>query len=418
MLCPSCRSVEIPEGSQLCKECSRDRIGNSPTEDPSERVKPKEGKGDPAVPAGAPGKGRYEILELLGEGGMGKVYKAKDKGLDIVVALKRLLKDSGGQEKGLSRFLREPKAIAALEHPNIIRIYDIGKDEEGHYISMEYAEDTLLRRIKEKKRLSVQETVDIARQIGRALDYAHRKRVIHRDVKPSNILITSAGIPKLADFGLAKIDDGLEISGTSYGLGDRYYMAPEQMGDARNVDHRADIYGLGVTMYQMVTGEMPVTIRESKIPEALRGVILKAIEEKPENRYSTAEELVKDLEQIGRTTVQKQRAEGRGEGSAKKEKPEEESSLEAPFFWGFLNWLIPPFGLVLGGYLLFAKKSKRNHRSGYIVMMAGIAGCIALGLVANYIMNKGWDYYGTSILVPFYMGYGFSLVFFYNAAFS
>ncbi|MBU2529852.1 MAG: protein kinase [Elusimicrobia bacterium] len=244
-------------------------------------------------------KNRYEILKFLKKGGMGKVYKARDRKINKIVALKRLLKDAEGKEKGLSRFLRESQAIASLNHSNIVDISNIGRDEDGHFIVMEYVEgENLFDKISKEGKLNINEAIGFAMQIGKALSYAHRKGVIHRDIKPSNILITKEGVPKIVDFGLAQTERESGLSQTGYGMGTVDYMPPEQGRDAKNVDHRADIYAFGATFYEMVTGEKPKKIYESKIPEELRAIIFKATEDKPEDRYFSVDDLLRDLEGV------------------------------------------------------------------------------------------------------------------------
>ena len=312
MLCPSCKSP-LPDDSRFCPRCGAELTVEKDSLSPLGTRSKVSGKQPESVgqkPTIAPGdvsletttaakKDRYKTLELLGQGGMGRVYKAKDKKLERIVALKRLLKDSEAREKGLARFLKEAQTIANLNHQNIVNIHDIDKDEEGHFIAMEYVEgENLSTKIVREGKLNPKEVIDIAKSIGQALSFAHRKGIIHRDIKPANILISKEDTPKIVDFGLAQMERESGLSKSGFGMGTIEYMPPEQRRDAKNVDHRADIYAFGATLYQMATGETPKTIRESKIPPPLKNIILKAIEEKPEDRYFSMDELLKELEEV------------------------------------------------------------------------------------------------------------------------
>lgn len=240
---------------------------------------------------------RYEVKEVLGAGGMGKVYRCLDRKLNRMVAVKRLLSRIRESEAGIARFLREGQAIANLNHPNIVQIYDIGQDKAGHYIVMEYIEGRTLRGlIGERKKLEPAEIRKIAGQVGAGLAYAHRKKIVHRDIKPGNIMLTKTGVAKITDFGLALLGTESELSMTGQGMGTMDYMPPEQRRDAKHTDHRADIYAFGATLYELATGKPPRTIRESEIPRELREVILKAMEAKPEDRFFSMEDLLKNWE--------------------------------------------------------------------------------------------------------------------------
>jgi len=315
MLCKACKR-EIPDDSNVCQHCGADPSGDDIPEidvaaesdaevgaDDETAAGPEQGaeveEAEDIKESMPKGTDRYEILATLGQGGMGAIYKAHDKKLNITIALKRLLPTIESHEKAIGRFMREAQAIAALNHMNIVRIYDIGEDEIGPYISMEYIEGTDLRQfIRKKGKLSVEETIKIARQILQGLGYAHKRNIVHRDVKPANILMAEDDVPKIVDFGLARMDTEEELSKTGYGMGTLSYMPPEQKVDAKSVDNRADIYAMGATMYEMLTGESPSMMRESNIPPEIRDVVLKAVEPKKEDRYTVAEEMVEALDQI------------------------------------------------------------------------------------------------------------------------
>ena len=259
--------------------------------------------------------GRYHILEQLGEGGMATVYKAYDTRLETDVAVKVIRTENLAPsvlERSLKRFEREAKALARLTHPNIVKVTDYGEYEGKPYLVMEYLPGGTLKQ-KLGKPLEWQEALHILLPIARALDFAHRQSMIHRDVKPSNILITADGEPMLTDFGIAKIldlEETQDLTGTSAAVGTPEYMAPEQV-TAKTVDHRADIYALGVVLYEMVTGRKPfiadtpmaVLIKHAteslprpsqfavNLPEVVEKLLIKAMAKKPDDRYQTMNEM-------------------------------------------------------------------------------------------------------------------------------
>ena len=239
---------------------------------------------------------RYEILEPLGKGGMGIVVKARDRRLGRIVALKRIGRHLSGSGRDQERFLAEARAVAALNHYNIVQIYDVDQDADGYFISMEYVEGEDLRtKIARDGKLDPERAVELARQVCNALSYAHERGIIHRDIKPGNILISARGTPKLVDFGLARIAEGQDLTQTGAIMGTTSYASPEQLRDSKNVDHRTDIYSLGATLYEMLTGLSPRVIQDSKLPEALRAYVLKAVEHDREQRFSTADALAEAL---------------------------------------------------------------------------------------------------------------------------
>ena len=263
---------------------------------------------------------QLEIIELLGQGGMGAVYKARQKQLDRLVALKILPPQVGRTptptetEKVLSgeafteRFTREARSLARLNHPHIVMVYDFGRTEDGlYYFIMEFVDGTDLRRVIQTGRLSPVEALAIVPQVCEALQYAHEEGIVHRDIKPENILIDKKGKVKIADFGLAKI---LDRPATAYTLtqagqrmGTPHYMAPEQIEHPGQVDHRADIYSLGVVFYEMLTGELPLgrfplPSRKVHVDVRLDEVVLKTLEKEPKLRYQHASEVKTDVENI------------------------------------------------------------------------------------------------------------------------
>ncbi len=260
---------------------------------------------------------QLEILELLGRGGMGAVYKARQKELDRVVALKILPPDIGHDPAFAERFTREARALAKLNHPHIVTLYDFGQADGLFYFFMEYVDGVNLRQLLNGGRISPGEALAIVPQICEALQFAHDRGIVHRDIKPENILLGKDGRVKIADFGVAKIvggergesasgetpASGPEMTGIGRVLGTPRYMAPEQASHPLEVDHRADIYSLGVVFYQMLTGELPgkrieLPSKKVQIDVRLDEVVLRALEENPEHRYQQVHEVKTRLETI------------------------------------------------------------------------------------------------------------------------
>jgi formylglycine-generating enzyme required for sulfatase activity/serine/threonine protein kinase len=248
---------------------------------------------------------RYELLEEIGRGGFAAVYKARDRKLNRTMAIKRLLADKSGDAHTVERFKREAQAIAALNHRNIVQVFDHDRDGDGYYIVMEYVEGGTLRdHLKGKGKLSVEESLKLMRGICQGLALAHRKNLVHRDIKPANILLHQDDgelVPKIVDFGLARAGFDSSHSLSGYGMGTPYYMPPEQRRDAKSVNHTADIYALGKTLYEMLTGEIPDTLDADKIPPPpqLVKIINKCCKAKPEERYFSVDELLRELEAVG-----------------------------------------------------------------------------------------------------------------------
>jgi len=211
---------------------------------------------------------RYEVLEEIGRGGFGVVYRGRDRKLNRVVAIKRLLSERVGGDQGaavVQRFRRESQLIALLNHRNIVQVYDHDEDGEGWYIVMEYVGGgTLWQRLKREGKLGLEEALGLMRGICQGVAYAHRRNLVHRDLKPRNILLAEEGeaarVPKIVDFGLARGGDESEVSLSGHGLGTLGYMAPEQRRNAKGVNHTADIYSLGKILYELVTGENPENV--------------------------------------------------------------------------------------------------------------------------------------------------------------
>jgi serine/threonine protein kinase len=260
-VCPQCGKEMSADATQgLCPSCLL-KVGLG-----TETSDPDEPKREPA-PAPAPAEiakhfPQLEILDLLGQGGMGMVYKARQPQLDRFIALKILSPHLSQDPAFAERFNREAKALARLNHPNIVGVFDFGKAGEFYYFLMEFVDGLNLSQMEQaKKRLAPEQALAIVPKICDALQYAHDEGVVHRDIKPGNILVDRKGRVKIADFGLAKLAgqerEDFSITQSRMTLGTPQYMAPEQFEDPQKVDHRADIYSLGVVFYEMLTGELP-----------------------------------------------------------------------------------------------------------------------------------------------------------------
>ncbi len=313
--CPQCGAAlqpDVPEG--LCPACLLQRgfatEGGAPPGTP------------PFVPPTIPDLARLfpqlEILELIGKGGMGAVYKARQPALDRFVALKILAPRSGGDLDFAGRFTREARALARLSHPNIVGVYDFGRAElplgqdapqrvpttPVHYFIMEFVDGPNLR---QAGKLSPREAMEIIPQICAALQFAHDEGIVHRDIKPENVLLDKKGRVKIADFGLAKIlgqeQKDLRLTGVRDVMGTPHYMAPEQVERPQDVDHRADIYSLGVVFYEMLTGELPLgkfqaPSQKVAVDVRLDEVVMRSLAKEPERRYQHVSEMGTRVETI------------------------------------------------------------------------------------------------------------------------
>ncbi len=258
---------------------------------------------------------RYEILEKIGTGGMSDVYKAKDHKLNRFVAVKVLKQEFSENANFVSKFRIEAQAAAGLMHPNIVNVYDVGEEGENHYIVMELVEGITLKKYIEKKaRLSVKEAVSIAIQVSMGIEAAHNNHIIHRDIKPQNIIISKEGKVKVTDFGIAKAATSNTI--TSNVMGSVHYTSPEQARGGYS-DEKSDIYSLGITMFEMLTGRVPFNgettvaiaikhIQEEfpspreyvpEIPVCVEQIVFKCCQKSPDRRYQSMSELIVDLKQ-------------------------------------------------------------------------------------------------------------------------
>ncbi|MEN8164969.1 MAG: protein kinase, partial [Acidobacteriota bacterium] len=315
MECPNCNE-EIDHRSKNCRHCSASlTLDGAVSEVPTEFQPTRTAATAPRLGfEGALIAGKYRVHERIGRGGMGVVYKAEDTRLKREVALKFLPPDVADSEDHRERFLVEARAAAALSHPNICVIHEVGESEKGPFIAMEFVKgETLRARIKPRP-VSTEEALEITKQAAAGLGEAHRKGIIHRDIKSANIMVTASGQVKIMDFGLAKLEGGSPLTGSHSILGTVAYMSPEQARGER-VDTRTDLWSLGIVLYELLTGELPfkgerdlsilqsiihedpapIDACEPPVPLELQRVVARALTKKRGRRYGSAEELLKDL---------------------------------------------------------------------------------------------------------------------------
>ena len=258
---------------------------------------------------------RYEIIRMIGEGGMANVYLAQDTILNRKVAVKILRGDLAGDEKFVRRFQREAISASSLTHPNIVEMYDVGEDDGKYFIVMEYVDGkTLKSLIKKRGALTLPEIIDIMLQLTSGLACAHDSYIIHRDIKPQNIMILDDGTVKITDFGIAMALNSNELTQTNSVMGSVHYLPPEQANGSGSTI-KSDIYSLGILMYELLTGKLPfkgenaveIAIKQMKeqipsvckfnpdIPQSIENIILKACAKNPKNRYDSVLEMREDL---------------------------------------------------------------------------------------------------------------------------
>src|SRR6188474_2668857 len=262
--------------------------------------------------------GDYELLEEIARGGMGVVYRARQISLDRIVAVKMLLFGQFSSDQFVRRFKAEAEAAAALQHPNIVAIHEIGEHDGQHYFSMNYIEGRDLAEIVRERPMPSREAATLLRVLAQAVHYAHQRGVLHRDLKPSNVLIDDSGQPRLTDFGLAKrFESDASLSVTGQILGSPNYMPPEQAAPDRGpVSPASDVYSLGAILYHLVTGRAPFVadslestvlallqtepiaprLLNNDVPRDIETICLKCLEKNPQRRYTSAEALAEDLD--------------------------------------------------------------------------------------------------------------------------
>ncbi len=376
--CPSCGKALTPTAPKgLCQECLLK--AGFPTDSQECAAQAEAGAFVPPAPEELAARfPQLEIIELIGRGGMGAVYKARQKKLGRLVALKILPPGIGDHITFAARFTREAQALANLNHPGIVTLYEFGETEELFFFLMEFVDGVNLRQLLNGGRISAREALAIVPQICDALQYAHDHGVVHRDIKPENILLDRQGRVKVADFGVAKIVGQMGAESASGAaseqsvtgvLGTPHYMAPEQRDRPTEVDHRADIYALGVVFYQMLTGELPgkqiqAPSKKVHIDVRLDEIVLRALEKTPERRYAQASGLKADVETVSSTpsqTFQKRVV------------------AHPELLWGNISFAMAAIGVVAA--LVHWRDDNRN---------AGLGMLIACGILAWLMSLMAW----------------------------
>jgi serine/threonine protein kinase/formylglycine-generating enzyme required for sulfatase activity len=333
--------------------------------------------------------GRYHILEQLGEGGMAVVYKAFDTKLEREVAIKVVRRQAFPEEKIdriLKRFEREAKALAKLDHPNIIPIIDSGEEDGTPYLVMNYISGGTLKKLLKGKPIDWQQASQLLAPVARALGYSHKHDIVHRDIKPSNILLSASGVPMLSDFGIAKIvniEETTDLTATSMGVGTPEYMAPEQV-TAKSIDHRADIYALGIVFYEMVTGRKPfqadtpmaVLFKHASdplprptqfmpdLPKAVEQILLKALAKDPNNRYQSMNDFALALETLSNGKV--------ASVKRSRKKTVKKKNAKSPFPTRVLLWLVlgsvTVIGTLLGWFFLRGNNTAQSESTAILLL--------------------------------------------------
>jgi len=393
--CPKCGNgfISANETDSACPKCLA-QFAMGPTEVDSRSQ--SDVSDEPVLPAGTK-LGQYEIKEMLGRGGMGTVYKAYQPMLDRLVAIKILPAKLAADYEFTTRFNREANALAGLSHPNIVGIYDIGQEGGYFYFVMEFVEGVTVRQLIEECKLPPEEALKIVPQLCEALEYAHSEGVVHRDIKPENILIDKKGKVKIADFGLARIIRGDvridPVTRTQEVMGTLDYMAPEQRTKAKDVDHRVDIYSLGVVFYEMLTGELPIgkfelPSHKVQIDVRIDDIVMKTLEREPSKRYQRVSEVGSAVTEIISATT----------AAAKHNQPRKGVIPIAPdlraslsgiasilcgvgplFLWGDItNGLLSILAVIFGLY------ARSEVKKGY--GNKGISGLANIGIVIGILM--------------------------------
>jgi predicted Ser/Thr protein kinase len=385
--CPTCGGTlppDAPEGT--CPKCllaagfeSADG-GGAPTATP----------GVDEVAAEFP---ELEILEELGRGGMGVVYKARQRRLDRVVALKVLPREIAASAPDAARFedrfTREARALARLSHPNIVAVHEFGERHGMYFFLMEYVDGANLRQTMRAGKLSPAEALTIVPQICDALQYAHDRGVVHRDIKPENVLLDVEGKVKIADFGLAKLvtraADDRTLTRQGLVMGTPHYMAPEQLEKPSEVDHRADIYSLGVVIYEMLTGELPIgrfapPSEKVQVDVKLDQVVLRSLEKEADRRYQAVSDVKTGIGDVDLSAAAAVAASASDSGDPVR--PNSRSSKLA--FWGLL---LPLIGIalsavvIMGAGLLRSGGMAPTWRFGMVGISVVVGGSVLLGLI-------------------------------------
>ena len=414
--CPECGAdlpANAPKG--LCPQClmkagmeiSTEGKGPGASEDgtpPSGFLPPEPGELAEKFP-------QLEIIELLGQGGMGAVYKARQKQLDRLVALKILPPEVGRSETFAERFTREARSLAKLNHPQIVTVHDFGRTEDGlFYFLMEYVDGTDLRHIIQAGELTSEQALAIVPQVCEALHYAHKKGIVHRDIKPENLLLDTEGEIKIADFGLARLLDkptsAYTLTQSGQRMGTPHYMAPEQIEHPQEVDHRADIYSLGVVFYEMLTGELPIgrfapPSKKVHVDVRLDEIVLHTLEKEPGRRYQYASEIKTDVETVA----------GRGQGpeishthGAKRSnldaiRKQVRKPADGLLIAGGINILcIIPFTVLMGTIILSNSRLMKHADDAEVAALSLLVTCMGAVIIYGVMRMKELENYKWSVI--------------------
>jgi predicted Ser/Thr protein kinase len=393
--CPQCGN-ELPANAPagLCPQClmkagleSQSHIKTGPE---TESARPRSPFTPPSPELLSAAIPHIEILELLGTGGMGAVYKGRQRSLDRLVAVKVLPADIGADPAFAERFTREARALGKLNHPNIVAIHDSGYAGGLYYFVMEYIDGANLREMIRSHAFAPKDALAIVPQICDALQFAHDEGIVHRDIKPENILITKKGQVKIADFGLAKLlgadQVGDNLTATHQVMGTVRYMAPEQMEGAKDIDHRADIYSLGVVFYELLTGELPLgrfapPSKKVQIDVRLDEIVLRTLEKEPQQRYQHAGDIKTEVETFVRTSAE------RAKRTTERVKEKINEAAKSDWFrdltadeGSYARWVGSPFFAVVGMTVFSIVMASLHHHRGHQDLILGMA--IDLPLIA------------------------------------
>ncbi len=415
--CPKCgRTLPTDSLGGLCPYCLLDVVGADQASDgidptidsdaahqvPGGFVPPTPDELNQLLP-------QLDVLGLLGCGGMGAVYKARQKSLERLVALKIIKAELANAHGFADRFEREAKALAKLNHPNIVGVHDFGKVNDVYYLIMEYVDGTDLRQLIASTELQPAQALAIVPQVCSALQFAHDQGIVHRDVKPENILVDKNGTIKVADFGLAKLlsEQHADLTATNQVMGTVKYMAPEQFEGSGRIDHRADIYSLGVVFYELLTGELPLgrfayPSEKARVDARIDDIVMRALERKAQDRYQHASDIKEEVEQL--SDAEREHAKSRTEPQVPPS-PSAASSTSIATHVDVVAYINIVFGCLLTiaavGILIFmltlTRTADQEGKAILTMMGVGSASLLVLfgvpGIIAGWglLQRKSWS---------------------------